>query len=558
MNKNFKNDFRLLIYFIKGNRTIIFAGFLLYLIFFLANSIAPFLTRFLIDVVFYQKKPEYLTGFLLVCLFILLVLSVTGIVSNYLFTEAFQSINMKLKLSLFKKIQKLNEEFFLKNKSGEVNYRILNDTDVIEKLVTIFFINTPIDILIILGLGAIIFTWNFELTVFVFIVLLIQTLVVNKLKSKLSGYYTMQMGKSQDLSGYVTEIVRSLNLIKGMNMEAVTNKKVENKLNDIKQLNIKILVRSNVIGVISGLINNGWTFGVLWYGGTLIMKDSITLGILMAFLMITGMIYPRILSIFNNIVAYQNIKISFKRFKEYYYMEPSVEENRTDVNLEVGSGNIEIEGVSFGYTQNNMVLKDVNLKIKPNKVNVIVGSNGCGKTTLCKLIARFYDPMEGRILVDGKDIKYATIESLRNNISYQPQNQFLISGTILENITCGKADYNMDLIMDAVKAAKLDTFVAQLPDGINTYIGEGSNSLSGGQVQRIALARLYYSKPPIVLLDEPTTFIDAQGENMFKEIVEELKYKSTIVIVSHNKDTISLADEIINLRDIHMNAFAEV
>lgn len=289
-------------------------------------------------------------------------------------------------------------------------------------------------------------------------------------------------------------------------------------------------------------------FGVLWYGGRLVIAGEISLGVLIAFLMVTGMLYPRITSIFNNILAFQGVKIEFERFMEYYDVKKAVEEYTTTEKLSITSGKIEIENLNFGYTQDNMILKDLSLTIEPNKVTVIVGNNGCGKTTLCKLISRFFDPNDGRIMIDGTDIRYISLISLRESISYQPQNQFLISGTILENITCGKDTQDVSSVLTAVKTAKIAAFIDDLPYGLYTRIGEGGSRISGGQAQRIALARLYYNNVPIILLDEPTTFIDTEGEGFFKEIIEELRYKATIIVVTHNRETVKLADTVIDLK----------
>jgi ATP-binding cassette subfamily B protein len=295
------------------------------------------------------------------------------------------------------------------------------------------------------------------------------------------------------------------------------------------------------------MINNLWTFGILWYGGKLTLRGEITLGTLMGLLIITNMLYPRISSITGSILSFQEIGASMMRFLEYYNIPQAVAESREAKLAVVHKGDIRFENVSFAYDRGPKILDNVSFLIEAKKATAIIGSNGAGKSTICKLIARFFDPVEGRITIDGEDIKDFTLASLRSVIRYQPQNEFLLSGTILENITCGEKAASEEEVLEAVRKAKIASFIEQLPDGLNTRIGEGGLQLSGGQAQRIALARIYYHKPPIVILDEPTAFIDAEGESLFNEIIRELKEQCTVIVVAHRQSTISMADNKIQL-----------
>ncbi|NLX78073.1 MAG: ABC transporter ATP-binding protein [Clostridiaceae bacterium] len=454
---------------------------------------------------------------------------------------------MKTKWALFNKIRNAGIVFFGENRSGEINYRLFNDTDTLDRLYNILFIGLPLDIITILFLGITIFIWNWQLAIFIFLVLIVQAVLIVKQRKKILANYQVQKMKTQHLYGNVVEFLRNINLIKGMGMEEFSGNSFREGLNELKEVNIKTFMVNNLTSVLSSMINNLWTFGILWYGGKLTLRGEITLGTLMGLLIITNMLYPRISSITGSILSFQEIGASMMRFLEYYNIPQAVAESREAKPAVVHKGDIRFENVSFAYDRGPKILDNVSFLIEAKKATAIIGSNGAGKSTICKLIARFFDPVEGRITIDGEDIKDFTLASLRSVIRYQPQNEFLLSGTILENITCGEKAASEEEVLEAVRKAKIASFIEQLPDGLNTRIGEGGLQLSGGQAQRIALARIYYHKPPIVILDEPTAFIDAEGESLFNEIIRELKEQCTVIVVAHRQSTISMADNKIQL-----------
>lgn len=534
--------------FSKGKKKYIFFGTVLYLIFFFANSLAPILTRYIIDSGLNNKSISNLKFFLLLSVILIIIISITGVLSNYIIIKNFQTINNEIKKIIFNKITKVNEEFLIKNKSGEINYRLMSDIDSIDKMLNILFITFPIDILTIIGLSAIILSWNIELAVFILSIIIIQTIIVIRLKSKIVPYYNKHKINSQEVSGLITEYIRNINLIKGIGMEENTKNNIFSILDEIKSINIKSNLLNSITVIISNLVNNLWTFGLLLYGGMLIIKNNMSIGELMAFIMISGMLYPRFTSIFNNFISYQNIKISFIRVMGYYNLTSELKTEEVKNELNIKDGELSIKNLTFGYSHDNIIIDNINLKFKTNTITAIVGENGCGKTTLCKLMARFFDPIEGSIYIDGNDISKFSIKSLRKNILYQPQNQYLLSGTIRDNITCGDSDIDYEKMITTLKKVRIDNFINNLPNGLDTVIGESEKRLSGGQSQKIALARIYYNSPSIILLDEPTSFIDSEGQDIFNEIITDLKKDSTIIVVAHNKKTIDISDEVINLK----------
>lgn len=543
MNKN------TLIGITKGNISFLVISFLIYMIFFLTNSISPFLTRYLIDNALSSSNSDRLVTFIIISVLALVTLCISSIFSNYLMSKATNNINKKIKLRLINKIQNYNETFFLFNKSGDINYRILNDVDSVVSFYSIVFISMPSDILILLGLGGVLLKWSMLLSVIVYGLLLLQLFVVTRIRVIVIKYYKLQKEKYQDFSGYLIEFFRSINLLKGINMQENMTRRANSKLDELEKLNVRTSVVSNIMSSTSMFINNGWVYLILWFGGQAVIDKTMTIGTLMAFLMITGMLYPRIESIVTSLIKLQDIKTSFNRVLEYYNYENEVNTELENKQLVIQDGSLQVDKISFGYS-NELIIKDLSFNIQPNCITVIVGRNGVGKTTLCKLMAGFLEPGTGSILIDGQPISKFNRDELREKIIYQPQDQFLISGSILDNISCGDEKVYMDQINNAISKAKIATFIQTLPNGVHTYIGEITSSVSGGQAQRIALARLSYKKPKIVILDEPTSFIDAAGRALFNDFMNDLKQHSTVIIITHDIGITNFADHFIDLDQI--------
>ncbi|WP_430493459.1 peptidase domain-containing ABC transporter, partial [Paenibacillus ottowii] len=524
-------------------------SFLIYMIFFLTNSISPFLTRYLIDNALSSNNSDRLVTFIIISVLALVTLCISSIFSNYLMSKATNNINKKIKLRLINKIQNYNETFFLFNKSGDINYRILNDVDSVVSFYSIVFISMPSDILILLGLGGVLLKWSMLLSVIVYGLLLLQLFIVTRIRVIVIKYYKLQKEKYQDFSGYLIEFFRSINLLKGINMQENMTRRANSKLDELEKLNVRTSVVSNIMSSTSMFINNGWVYLILWFGGQAVIDKTMTIGTLMAFLMITGMLYPRIESIVTSLIKLQDIKTSFNRVLEYYNYENEVNTELENKQLVIQDGSLQVDKISFGYS-NELIIKDLSFNIQPNCITVIVGRNGVGKTTLCKLMAGFLEPGTGSILIDGQPISKFNRDELREKIIYQPQDQFLISGSILDNISCGDEKVYMDQINNAISKAKIATFIQALPNGVHTYIGEITSSVSGGQAQRIALARLIYKKPKIVILDEPTSFIDAAGRALFNDFMNDLKQHSTVIIITHDIGITNFADRFIDLDQI--------
>jgi len=287
---------------------------------------------------------------------------------------------------------------------------------------------------------------------------------------------------------------------------------------------------------------------VLSAGAIFFFKGWINFGDFAAFLLYIGNFLNPIRKLINFVEQYQSGISGFKRFIEIMDADVETDEPGAE-NVESVRGDISFNDVTFSYDNHKEILKNITFNIEAGRTVAFVGPSGGGKTTLCHLIPRFYETEEGNILIDNMNIKDFTLKSLRKNIGIVQQDVFLFTGTILENIQCGRFDATKEEVYKAAKMANIHDFIMELSEGYNTYVGERGVKLSGGQKQRISIARVFLKNPPILILDEATSALDNATELLIQNSLEELSKGRTTVVVAHRLSTIKNADEIIVITD---------
>jgi ATP-binding cassette subfamily B protein len=547
MLKDLKKLRNLMFIYLKGQTHAIILGFITALVFSLVGLVTPYITKFLIDIVFYENRPELLTSLLVICGIVLVIMSLTGVFSDFVLIKSFEKAKLKMRHDLFSKLLNGPANFLSEQRSGEINYRIFSDSESIQSFFITLLINIPLSILFTIIIGAIMVKWHIKMAVFVFLILLLQIVIIVLFRKPLLTYAFLQKGKMQSLSGFTVERFRNIQLIRSLNTEEKELDELQDELNSLKDINIKSFMLGKVSSLTVTLINNIWSFGILWYGGKLVLGGRISLGTLMAFLLISGMLYPRIASLTNSILSFQDVRASLHRFLEYYQVVPAVIEDPNARELIIDKGVVTLNNIIFNYLPNRPVLKGVNAVFQYKNITAIVGRSGAGKSTLARLLIRMYDPLQGNVLVDGIDIKDVTLKSLRQNIGYIVQGEFTFGGTIYDNICYGANSFTEKQVISAIEKAGLYDFIKKLPNGFNTLIGEGGVQISGGEAQRIALARAFIKNYKILILDEPTSFIDPQTEQAINAAIQELKATTTIIIIAHRLSTVKMADNILVL-----------
>ena len=288
----------------------------------------------------------------------------------------------------------------------------------------------------------------------------------------------------------------------------------------------------------------------LVFGGFLISNGLMNVGDLAMYALYIGIFISPIQILVELTEMMQKGLSGFRRFLDVMDTKPEIEDAKDATPLTNVQGHVSYENISFHYSDDDTpVLSDVSFQIEAGKSIALVGPSGSGKTTICSLLPRFYDVTEGRITIDGKDVRSLTLNSLRNQIGLVQQDVYLFCGTVRENIAYGKPDATMDEIIDAAKKANIHDFIEELPDGYDTFVGERGTRLSGGQKQRISIARVFLKNPPILILDEATSALDNESERWIQQSLEELAKNRTTITIAHRLSTIRNADEILVVAD---------
>ncbi|MDI6735795.1 MAG: ABC transporter ATP-binding protein [bacterium] len=503
--------------------------------------ITPFLTKFIIDDIILGGNYQLFQYAFLISIAVLVFLLVTSLLSNYILFTTFAKNGIKLILDVFRNLQFAPMKFFCNTPRGELSYRILSDTEVVigswgQVLGTI-----PIN-LILFASGVFMVVWSRNLALFVFLILAVQVLIIVKFRKPLLRYSFLIKEKDQYLTGYTVDHFSKIELIRSLATEKKEEEKFLDNLREFVRISIKSFMFNQYSGTVVLVVNNLWSLGILWYGGTQVIKGNISLGTLMAFLLFANILYQPISNLTNFILSFQNIRTSLARLLEYLEIKPLPVESKGTIPFTPSEGRIVIKDCSFSYNEHK-VLKNINLEIPPRSIFALVGHSGVGKSTLCHLLVRFYDPQEGRIFLDGKDTRDISLSSLRKSVLLTLQNDYVFNGSIWENISYGSENEDKKQILIATEKAGID-FIDRLPYGYQTIVGVDGMNLSVGEAQRIALARAFLLSPKVFILDEPTSFVDVETEEKIKESLLRLKENSTVILIAHRLSTVMIADKI--------------
>jgi ATP-binding cassette subfamily B protein/subfamily B ATP-binding cassette protein MsbA len=311
--------------------------------------------------------------------------------------------------------------------------------------------------------------------------------------------------------------------------------------------------RGTIVGHLAGLTSGlAVTLGtglVLWVGARHVLDGRLSLGVLLVFLAYLRTLQEQMKALTDVYAALQETGASADRALEILEGKTEVADRPNATELQAVAGHIRFENVTFGYEPGRPVLRNVSLEVLPGQTVAIVGSTGAGKTTLASLVPRFFDPWEGRVLVDGHDLREVQVKSLREQVGLVLQDPFLFPLTIAENIAYGRPEASQDDIEVAARAANIHDFISRLPHGYASVLGERGTTLSGGERQRLSIARALLKNAPILILDEPTSALDAQTEQMFLQALVRLMRGRTTLIIAHRLSTIRSADRIVVLQE---------
>lgn len=482
----------------------------------------------------------------------LLILYIISAIFNYIQGIVVAKISAKYTLELRKKVnrkmEKLPLKYFDKKSHGEVLSLITNDIDKISQNLSYALTETVTCIIAVLGMLIMMFSINVTMTLAIIIILPICMILTAKIASKGQKYFTLRQEGLAKVDTKVEEMLRNHNIVKVFNSED----KILKEFNKENDLLADSTWKSNFIGgimyPIMMLIGNLSYVVIAFLGGLFVIQGKITVGNIQSFITYAKNFTNPIGSLASIMTELESMIAASERVEDYLSEE---EEKKVEnpVPLNNVKGNITFDHVKFGYDENKIIIKDFTAHIESGKKIAIVGPTGSGKTTLVKLLMRFYDVNSGNILIDGINIKDVERASLRKNIGMVLQDTWLYSGTIMENIRYGRLDATDDEVITSAKEAQVHHFIQTLPDSYNLEINEETSNISEGQKQLLTIARAILKNPKILILDEATSSVDTRTEELIQKAMDTLMKGRTSFIIAHRLSTIKNADLILVLKD---------
>jgi ATP-binding cassette, subfamily B, bacterial len=451
---------------------------------------------------------------------------------------------------LFEHYQKLSFSFYDEQKTGQLMTRITNDLLWISEL----YHHGPEDITISLlkffGAFIILININVELTLIIFLFLPIVAVYAFYFNKRMNIALRKSKDRIGDINAQVEDTLSGIRVVKSFTNEEIEKRKFayeNNRFVDSRRDGYK-----SEAYFFGGLIafTQLITIAVIIFGGAGIVNASLDLADLLTYLLCVGILIEPIQRLVNFARLYQEGITGFNRYMDIMEVEPDIQDLADVIELTHVQGNVEFKDVSFKYKEDHdYVLKNISLDIKVGEYIALVGPSGVGKTTLCSLIPRFYEVSEGKILLDGKNIRDISLRSLRRNIGIVQQDIYLFAGTVSDNIRYGKLDASKEEIIEAAKKANAHDFIMELPDGYDKDIGQRGVKLSGGQKQRLSIARVFLKNPPIIIFDEATSALDNESEKAVQDSLEKLTNNRTTLVIAHRLSTIRNAQRIVVLTD---------
>ena len=464
--------------------------------------------------------------------------------SNYLTDWTGNKISNSLKIDLFRKLTTMDPQFFDVNSSGIVLTRFLSDPDtasksIIESLKS--FIATAFGLV---GLVGVLLYNSWQLAIIGVTIMGIAITPVTFIRKKIKSVSNANMVVGGNMTTNFNETFAGNKIMTAYNLQEDQNKKFDSQIHEQFHLSMSLTKRVGWMSPIMYFVCSIGIALVMAYGNHLILSGQMTAGSFASFVTSLLLLYKPTKTLGNTLTNLQNVFVAMGRVFELFDIQPQIKSPENAITLTGLNNSIEFKNVYFEYEQDTPVLKNFNLKVNKNETIALVGNSGGGKSTVVSLLPRFYDVKSGAIEFDGIDIRKFDLYSLRDNISFVFQDNFLFTGTIKDNILMGNEHASEADIEKVISMAHLDEFTHSLEKGLDTFVGERGATLSGGQRQRVAIARAMLKDAPIVILDEATSALDNKSEAIVQKALDNLIQNKTVFVIAHRLSTIKNADRI--------------
>jgi ATP-binding cassette subfamily B protein len=532
----------------------------------IANLLDPVPLKLVLDNVLRSKAPTGWPNTLILSLagtdklaiikfaaIAVLAIALFGALCTYaeklLTTRVGQWVMHDLRQTLYFHIQRLSLAYHDQTSTGDLLSTVTSDIDSIQSFISSNLLDALINVLTLAGMVGVMFYINWQFTLIALSVAPVLGLVVFKYTRSIRKASREVRKKQGEMVSVMQEVLSSMRVVKAFAREDYEVHRLEEESLE----NVEIALRARALKArLSPLVEVIVAIGtglVLWFGARLVLAGSLLPGSLVMFIWYLGKMYKPMQDLSKMTDAYSKAAIGYERIREVLDMEGEVRDQPGARKVLKLRGQIEFDHVTFGYDPKSPTIEDMSFRIEPGQVAAFVGPTGAGKTTIISLISRFYDPISGAVKIDGVDVRRYQQRSLREHISVVLQETVLFHGSVWQNIAYGKPNASRAEILKAAELANATEFIEKMPNGYDTLVGERGVTLSGGQRQRIAIARAVIRNSPILILDEPSSGLDAESEKLVFEALDRLMKGKTSIVIAHRLSTIRSADVIFVVQD---------
>ena len=500
--------------------------------------------------IFSGDKVDSLIKICLLVIFSFLAKNVFGYLQAYFFASVEQGVVKDLRNEAYRRMHELPMSYFKNERVGNLTSRFTNDVNVLLTGISLAFFNfvrEPLSILLFLGI-ALSISW--KLTLFAALILPFSMLIIGWIGIKLRSQSARIQEKMADITTVIQETTSNVKIVKAFGMEEHENKKFAKETNALRKLIIRISLIRNTAAPITEFLSIGIGAVIIFLGGRLVLIDhALKASEFLVFIFAIFQMMPPIKELSGAHNRVQESSVAGDRIFEIIDAKSEIIETATPKKLETLKEKIEYRNVSFQYSDNpdEPILHDINFTVRKGEIIAFVGPSGSGKSTLVDLLPRFFDPSGGAIYLDGTDIKNFAIKDLRALIAIVTQETILFNESIFRNIAYGMTDCPIEKVVEAAKTANAHDFILELPNGYDTVIGERGLKISGGQRQRLSIARALLKNPQIMIFDEATSALDNESEILVQEAIEQLMKNRTTFVIAHRLSTIRNASKIVVL-----------
>ncbi|ABG86247.1 ABC transporter ATP-binding protein [Clostridium perfringens] len=491
----------------------------------------------------------YIGNIAMILVALYLVSSLFGIIQSFIMSGVAQKVSYNLRKQISEKMDTLPLNYFDTRTNGEVLSRITNDVDTVNQTLNQSLSQIITSVVTLIGVLIMMFSISWIMTLATFIILPVSMVLISLVVKKSQKYFKSQQEYLGHLNGQIEEVYGGHNIMKAFNREEASTKDFDELNNTLYKSAWKSQFLSGMMMPIMSFVGNLGYVLVSILGGWLTIKSVITVGDIQAFIQYVRSFNQPISQMAQVANIMQSTAAAAERVFEFLDEEDEVKDPVNSVDPSEIRGEVEFEDVHFGYNEDKIIINDFSVDVKPGQKVAIVGPTGAGKTTIVKLLMRFYDINSGSIKIDGHDIRDFKRADLRNLFGMVLQDTWLFNGTIMENLRYGRLDATDAEVKEAAKAAHVDHFVKTLPDGYNMVLNEDASNISQGQKQLLTIARAFLKDPKLLILDEATSSVDTRTELLIQKAMEKLMEGRTSFIIAHRLSTIRDADLILVMKD---------